>query len=72
MARHKVPQTISEAIQVVSFLLESEADVLDKASPDMLASEKSQMTIGGPVTMAVMLRAIAVWLRKLDEELKML
>lgn len=72
MARYLLyNEAASHAVQVVAFLLDREAEKLAASSAkDLLASDRSQDTVGGPVTMIVMLQAIANWLRELDASLK--
>lgn len=64
------PKTLSaeeqQALHVVSFLMDEEADRLEKQQPDLIASEASRMTFEMEfLRLHEAMRAIAQWLRKI-------
>lgn len=54
-----------EALEALSFIIDSEADNVEEIAPEAPASPVSQVTVDSIPTIAQMLRAIAEWIRSL-------
>lgn len=58
-----------EALNIVAFLLDQEADNIEDTIPNARATDMSITTVGHETTIAMMIRGVAEWIRELVAKL---